>query len=343
MADTDNVADTPDDGAATGEVDNAVEQTTNDATNTDTINAAASPTAGKEAAKPAAKAEDGKTTEDDKPAAGAFPDSWRADWIAKKFADPESKEAKKALGRLTRYASPHAAFDALFSVQDKIFKGELKSPLAKTATEEEVKQWREENGIPADPKDYPVELSDGLVVGEQDQPIVDSFLEIAHAQNLSPDAVQKQLDWYFHERDRQLQAMQEQDMADRDETRDLLRDEWGGEAKGNFTAIVALSEMAGNGVGDMILGARLANGKRLANDPDALRWLVNVARELNPASTVTHATGAKADEAISTELDGLKKMMGDHQSEYWKGPSAEKNQARFIELTTAQQKVQARR
>jgi hypothetical protein len=51
------------------------------------------------------------------------------------------------------------------------------------------------------------------------------------------------------------------------------------------------------------------------------------------------ATSARRSPA---ELDGLRKMMGDQNSEYWKGPKAEANQKRYRELIDADQKMKAK-
>ena len=89
---------------------------------------------------------------------------------------------------------------------------------------------------------------------------------------------------------------------------------------------------------EQLLGARLPTGEMLGNNPDALRWLSGLQREINPVATVVPGTGANAMQAIETEISELKGLMGDRKSEYWKGPTAQKNQARYLELITAQQK-----
>ena len=46
-------------------------------------------------------------------------------------------------------------------------------------------------------------------------------------------------------------------------------------------------------------------------------------------------------QAIAGELEKLTKMMGNRNSDYWKGPNATKNQARFRELTEANNRLAA--
>ena len=83
----------------------------------------------------------------------------------------------KKLKKLGRYASPQAALDALFNAQARISSGELKAPLKEDATPEEKAAWRAENNIPETPDKYELKLSDGLIVGDADKPLVDDFLK----------------------------------------------------------------------------------------------------------------------------------------------------------------------
>jgi hypothetical protein len=78
----------------------------------------------------------------------------------------------------------------------------------------------------------------------------------------------------------------------------------------------------------------MGDGRAIANDPDVLRWLATTARELNPGATVVPAGGDQAG-AINDEIGKLEKMMGNHGSEYWKGPNAAKNQERYRQLIEA--------
>src|SRR3972149_123122 len=68
---------------------------------------------------------------------------WRQDYVTSVKAvvkDPAAFDEKKVLGRLERYASPSAALDALFQLQDRISRGEMRSALPKDAKPEEGQQ-----------------------------------------------------------------------------------------------------------------------------------------------------------------------------------------------------------
>lgn len=259
---------------------------------------------------------------------------WPADWRQKYAGDDP-----KILKRLERYASPKAALDALFAAQTKISSGELKTALKPNASPEEVAQWREANGIPPAPTGYEISLPSGRVVGEEDKPFVDEFLSAAHEVNMHPTQVNKALDWYLG---KQEQVMAEQAALDEESrmlARDELRAEYGPDYVRNTQAAL---ELVPEHIRDDFLVARGPDGVMLGNNPEVIRWLAQTARELNPMAAVVPGSGTNAVQALESELANLKTMMGDRQSEYWKGPKSAALQARYRELIGARQKASAR-
>lgn len=257
------------------------------------------------------------------PQAGAWPDDWREQYAG---------EDEKLLKRLQRYASPKAALDALVAAQDKIRSGALKAALPDNPSEEHLKQWREENGIPEKPSEYDTALPDGLVIGEQDKPLVDGFLEAAHKAHMQPAQVKQALSWYFAEQERMINEVAQRDNEARQAAEDELRQEWGGEFRQNINLVSGLLDGAPAGVKENLMNARLANGALLGNDPQVLRYLTGLARELNPMGTVVPGAGVNSVSAIESEIASLEKRMREDRANYFKD---EKAQARYRELITA--------
>lgn len=254
---------------------------------------------------------------------------WPADWRQKYSTDP------KIVKQLERYASPKAALDALFAARLKISSGELKSTLKEGATPEEVATWRTDNGIPESADKYDLTLTNGLVVGEADKPMVDEFLAKAHATNMHPSQVKEALGWYFDRQEQARVAQEAKDSASRAGSEDALRAEYGTDYRRNVAIANQLLDGAPQGVKDQLLAGRLADGTPIGNSPDVIRWLVGMSRELNPIGTVVPGSGTNAVQAVEAEISSLRKMMGDNKSDYWKGPAAATNQARYLELTRA--------
>ena len=257
------------------------------------------------------------------------------DWAAKRTAYANGDA--KLLARLSRYSSEKDAIDALIAAQNKISSGGLKAPLPENPTPEEVAAWRAENGIPLTPKDYGVKVPDEL-----DAARTEEFLSIAHELNMAPAQVEKLIGWQSEVNKKFMEQRAEQDEQAREQGTEELRTEWGSEYKLNVNLITGLLDGAPQGVKDQFMGGRLANGTLIANDPTTLRWLASLAREVNPTATVVPGSGVNAAQAIQSEMQNLKQMMADRNSEYWKGPKAETHQARFRELADVDAKINKR-
>lgn len=265
--------------------------------------------------------------EGDKPAVASWPEDWREKYAG----EDESK-----LNVLKRYASPQAALDALFAARSKIQSGTVKTPLSDNPTPDELAAYRKDNGIPEKPEEYDINV-DGLAWGEDDKPMVDAFLKEMHDANATPAQVKAGLKAFHSIIEREQEAQFEEDTQYKQQALDAIRQEWGQEYKLNINLMKGLFDSYGTPeLMDKLTGGRNADGNIIGNDPDYLRFMAAIARQINPVATVT-TSGNPA--AIDDELANLTKMMGDTKSEYWKGPNAEKNQARYRQLWEAKQKL----
>ncbi|ALQ01485.1 hypothetical protein PHLH3_08690 [Pseudomonas sp. St386] len=268
---------------------------------------------------------------DQKPAVtSAWPDDWRESYAG---------QDDKLLKRLGRYASPKAALDALISAQDKISRGELKKPLGANASPEDLAAFRADQGIPETPDKYDLKLAEGRVIGEADKPLIDKFLTSMHGKNATPDQVSAGVDAYYDVVE-EIQAQRyENDENFKQQSEDALRAEFGNDFRRNMNMISGLLSGAPGDVKEMLMDARTEDGTRIINSPDTLRWLAQLAREINPVAAVVPGAGANAGQAINDELASITKLMGDPKSEYWKGPKAEPMQERFRQLTSAKERM----
>lgn len=266
------------------------------------------------------------------PAASTWPDDWR-----NQIANGDEKIASK----LSRYSSPKDVANALLSVQSKIGAGELRSVLPKNATEEQVKLWREENGIPESPDKYELKLADGLVVGADDKPLIDNLLKSMHKVNAPAGIASEVVNFYYAQIEAQEADRQQKDSAAAREATDALHAEWGAEFRPNMNMIEGLLDTAPAGVKDLIKFGRLSDGTPIMANADAIRWLNNMAREINPVTTLLPNSGSNISGAIDDEIKKIETNMGApkgtpaHKA-YW---NDEKAQSRYRELLDARDRA----
>lgn len=260
----------------------------------------------------------------------AAPQDWPDDWRTKLAGDDE-----KTLKKLERFNSINDVVKWAQNLEKKMSSGEFKAALDDDATEEEVKQWREQNGIPESPDGYDLDV-DGLVVGDDDKPYLDEFLKEAHESNMPNDMVQKVVAWHYQNIEQQKEAMAEADADFQAEAQQALREEWGGEYKQNINQIKNLLSTAPEGIEERLLGGRTADGKVVGNDPETLKWLSGLARQINPVATVVPGAGANQASAIQDEIAQIETTMRTEPDKYWKDP---KMQARLKELYDASERL----
>lgn len=261
---------------------------------------------------------------------------WREDW-RNQIAGTDDAIAK----RLSRYSSPKDVANALLSVQNRISSGELRSALPKNATEDQIKTWREENGIPDAPDKYQLKLADGLVIGDDDRPLVDNLLKSMHKVNASAGVASEVVNFYYATKEAEEAARHQKDTDAAREASDALHAEWGAEFRPNMNMIEGLLATAPAGVKDLIKFGRLSDGTPIMANADAIRWLNNMAREINPVTTVVPNAGANVSGAIDDEIKKIESNMGAPKGSpaykaYW---DDDKAQARYRDLLTARERA----
>lgn len=241
--------------------------------------------------------------------AATWPDQWR---------ETLAKGDEKRLARLSRYASPEALADALIAAQNRISSGELKSALPKDATTEQIAAWRTENGIPESPDKYDLTFDNGLVVGENDKPIVDSFLKAAHGEHYTPTQAKAAVKWYLDfQKESQVAAAENAKKLEQD-TADALNAEWGADYRGNQNAIAGLVDSF-LPAGDDNLRTLVMNGVK--QHAGFAKMMAGIALQLNPAGTLIGAgNGGDISKSIADEIAKIEHEMKNPGGAYYKGP-----------------------
>src|SRR3990167_6248044 len=160
-----------------------------------------------------------------------------------------------------------------------------------------------------------------------------------HGVNADPKSVQSALNAYYNIQDRMIQDRATKDETDKTSARDELRDEMGKDFSRHLTAAYDLLQSAPEGIMDALEGARLADGTRLNNNAQVLRWFAKMAMEMNPAATVAPGKGAGSLQSVESEIATIEKRMKEDRNGYMSDNAA---QARYIQLVEAKDKMTKR-
>lgn len=257
-----------------------------------------------------------------------WPDNWRQE-----MTGGDEKEAKQA----ERYASPADVWKKARALEQRLSSGELKStiPYPDKGTPEQQAAWRKDQGVPDAPDKY--DLKD-LEISESNKPIVQQLLAAAHEANLSNEAAASIVRAHFNLAEQRVEERSVKDTEIKQATTDHLRKEWGADYRVNLNNIHTLLNQGPEGMKDLFLNSRMPDGSPLGSNSSILQWLASVSRQVNPISTLMGGTG-NSPEAVVDEIAQWETKMRNSNSDYWKGPNADKNQQRFRDLITARDQV----
>lgn len=288
----------------------------------------------------AAALDDDSEGEPDKP-------DWREQSIRSLLGEPKADEpadVKKQREKLTklaqRYTDTGQLLKALHETQAFIGKTRKTEPLPADATPEQIKAWREERGIPETPDGYDLKLPKGFVWADADKPLVEQYLTTLHAQHATPEEVARSVSAYAELRAKAATEQMERDTSDSAATITSLKEEWGGDYRGNLAGVQSLLNQAPTSVAEALRYGRGPDGTALGNHPDVLRWLAQQARIQGYVGATVVPSGTDPGKSIDDEIRGLEAKMytenGAPNPAYWKDERAQKQ---YRELLEARSKI----
>ena len=266
------------------------------------------------------------------PAAGA------TDWNALRSlaADGDEKFAKE----LERYPDIKAFAKSWKEQKAAISKGLPKAALPENATPEQLGEWRKANGIPESPDKYDIKLPDGLVIGEQDKPLVGKVLERLHAKNAPPEIVNEALSAYYELQEEQSVAMSAAIKEARSKTEEELRTDWGPEFKSNVNAAKSLVVATfGEEMANAVMSATDDNGIPLGNNAAFLKGILALAKEANPAAGALPPGSDGSLGSLEAEKAKYEKQMREDRAGWYKDAGA---QQRYQQIVSALDKYKDR-
>lgn len=259
--------------------------------------------------------------------------NWRDPFLTGIEDDEALAKEKK---RLERFTKPADLYNSYRDLENKVRAGEVLKPLPKDATEDDIKRYREQMGIPDDPKGYLAELPDGLVIGEDDAEFFEDFAGALHEVNASPEIAHKAVEWYNGFKEKAAAARQESDEQAAEEMEDALRspDEWGNDYRKNVNIVNGFIDATFGDGAEAFRNARNADGVPLMSDMHVMRGLVDMARQLNPGAALVE-NASDPNQSLDDAIAQIEKTMREDRAAYNKN---EKMQERYRQLLTARQK-----
>jgi hypothetical protein len=275
------------------------------------------------------------------PVAKSFPDTWRQDLAG------SDKAFRKTLDR---FDSPAALAKAYKELTARLSSGELKAtkPPPDSATPEQVAAWRAEHGLPESVAAYVdgLQLGGGTVTGEAEKALLASFADQAMKGQWTAAQYNQAVDWYFAMQDQRMAQVQHADAQFKHESSADLMREWGYDFAVNRNTIAQfLDRSFPEDFRDALLTARLPDGRILANHPMFNKAILEVAKTVNPSSTMlpnTSGAGLSNVDSRIAEIEG-KYMRATHGSDswksYWTGESGARMQQEYRGLLSAREQT----
>lgn len=261
-----------------------------------------------------------------------MPDDWRNQVVDSLGIEDQADKDKK-LGQLSRLSDFKSMSKSFFDSQDKIRSGQIETGLPENATDEQLADYREANGIPDSAEGYAESLDEGLVLGEADERIMEGVYKVAHDNNVSSETVNQLTSAMMNARQTEQDGIVAQDGIDQQQAERLTKDLWGPDYQANVNMIKGFVNKLPEAVREGFENARLSNGQAVFNSPEILSFLSDAARLANPSGTVVPGS-SNPGQTIKDELKTLESKMG--TDEWFKDGASQK---RYRDLVEAEERM----
>ncbi len=259
-------------------------------------------------------------------AAASADDNWR---------DPFSAGDEKYGKRLEKFTTPEDYGKSYRQMEQRISSGDVLKPLPENATDDDIKAFREQQGIPLEATGYLENLPEGLVIGEDDKPFLEDFLGKLHGLNVPPSVAHATIEWYNNFQEQAEADIAEQDKRHSDEFDAALRDKWGTEFRVNMNYGENLLSDLSPEAKEEFLGARMSDNRTLANSPEMRQWMTSLGRKLWPSQKLVPTGDGDSQTSAKARLKEIDNMMG--TPAYTKDPEIQAEWRRLTDFVDAQE------
>lgn len=244
------------------------------------------------------------------------------------------------LRQLSRYKSVDGISKQFREAYHKAKNGAKPVALTDKSTPEEVKAFREANGIPEDAAAYPGDFREGFTPTDADKAILGEFKAAMHGKNVPPAAAAAALDWYQDFAQAQQQELNANLAKVAKETQTALRTEWGGEYDGNIGAAqqIMTQHLGKEGFEDM-MELRLMDGSRLQDHAGFVKMMANIGVDYFGGNAIMNGDVETVGKTIQGQIDDLLKMRLDDPEKY----KSDAVQEKLTKLYAQRDKLDARK
>ncbi len=250
----------------------------------------------------------------------------------KDWRDDFAGDDDKFKSTLERFATPGDMSKAYREAQATISSGRYKEVPGEGATDDDIKAYREANGIPLESSGYMDNLPDGMVIGEDDKELMTDFMGVLHGMNVDPKVGHEVIKWYNKFSEEQQDVIAETDSTQHQETEDALRTAWGSDYRANINLVGAILESSfGKEAKEQLMSGRFADGRAFMNDPKVLEGFAEISRKLNPLTQLT-PPGGDPQKTLNDEIADIEKYMSDDRTKYFKDQPAQDRLKQLYEI-----------
>ena len=246
-----------------------------------------------------------------------------------------SKGDEKVAKYLDKFKTVDDLVKSSRELESKFHKTRAIPELAKDATPEQVKEYRESVGIPESWDKYDTNL-DGVTIGENDKPIVDEFLKRAHDKNLKPSEVKASLQAYFEvATQRNKEVIQNAERQKLEVTKQLQK-EWAHNFEHNKNMVTNhLQKELGDDNFNKLINATAQDGSPLINNTKLLNYFLEVAKNSGQAHTLLPNTSDPV--SLNTRSKEIEKLMIENPQAYYNNPKISEE---YKQIKDAMKKMQ---
>lgn len=241
------------------------------------------------------------------PIADAFPDNWR-DMI---HGNDDAMKTEAA-----RYKTPQEMLKSLVETKKMVRAAPKDDPMPADDKPDDLKAWRERNGVPAEPTGYKVAEDVQKRLTDEDKPLMENFMQAAHKAGKPQAYIDFATSWYVDAMEQVATQEAANDKQDMQAAEDALRTDWGQSYRQNFDfAVNTAKQLLGSEhEGQSIFEARLPDGTKLGSIPGFIKGMLQVGMAIYGDGSLV---GDEAVKGTQARIDELRQMMSTNIDEYY--------------------------